>query len=100
MKKWLSGNLRTGERKKPKVQDGGKEEKDEAFPEHDVLMIFGGPAACESKRKQKTTRREVFAAEPATPAYLRWSDSPITRLTSPSQGGAPWWWTISSATSV
>ena len=56
MKKWLSGNLRKGERKKPEVLDGGEEEKDEAFPEHDVLMIFGGPAACESKRKQKTTR--------------------------------------------
>ena len=41
-------------------------------------MIFGGPLACESKRKQKVTQREVFAAEPATPTYLRWSDATIT----------------------
>ena len=88
------------------MQAGGEEEKDEAFPEHDVLMIFGGPTACESKRKQKTTRREVFAAEPATPTYLRWSDSPITfdRADHPTHvpqpGRCPWWWTTSSATSV
>jgi hypothetical protein len=30
------------------------------------------------KRKQKITRREVFAAEPATPMYLWWSDDAIT----------------------
>ena len=41
-------------------------------------MIFGGPLACESKHKHKVTQREVFAAEPATPTYLRWSDNAIT----------------------
>ena len=41
-------------------------------------MIFGGPLACEPKRKQKVTQREVFAAEPATPTYLRWPNAMIT----------------------
>ena len=41
-------------------------------------MIFGGPLACESKRKQKVTQREVFAAEPVTPTYLWWSNAAIT----------------------
>jgi len=59
------------------VQAGGEEEKDEAFPEHDVLMIFGGPVACESKCEQKTTHQEMFTVEPATPVYLWWSDTPI-----------------------
>ena len=40
-------------------------------------MIFGGLAACELKRRQKVTRREVFAAEPAAPVYLWWSESAI-----------------------
>ena len=41
-------------------------------------MIFGGLLACKLKRKQKVTRWEVFAAEPATPTYLWWSDAAIT----------------------
>ena len=41
-------------------------------------MIFGGSKAYDSKRRQKIARREVYAIEPATPAFLRWSKSVIT----------------------
>jgi hypothetical protein len=41
-------------------------------------MIFGSPAAYDSRRQHKLERREVYAAEPATPAFLDWSGSPIT----------------------
>ena len=41
-------------------------------------MIFGGSAAYDSKRRQKVTRHEVYTVEPATPAFLRWSESTIT----------------------
>lgn len=40
--------------------------------------IFGGPQAYESKRKQKLTDREVNAAQPEVPHYLRWSEVAIT----------------------
>ena len=79
MKKWLAGNLKKDEpKKKPEAEDEGEGEKEEAFPDHDVLMIFGGPAAYESWRKKRVTHREVFAAEPATLVFLRWSESPTT----------------------
>jgi hypothetical protein len=42
------------------------------------LMIFGEPAAYESRRRQKLTHREVYVAEPATRSFLRWSESAIT----------------------
>ena len=32
----------------------------------------------ESRRKQKLSLREVMAVEPATPKFLRWTESPIT----------------------
>jgi hypothetical protein len=41
-------------------------------------MIFGGTKAYSSKRQQKLVRREVYAAETATPTYPKWSDSSIT----------------------
>ena len=41
-------------------------------------MIFGGSMAYDSKRHQKIARREVYTAGPATPAFLRWSESAIT----------------------
>jgi hypothetical protein len=42
------------------------------------LMIFGGTAAYDSKLCQKLVHREVYTAEPATPAFLRWLRSSIT----------------------
>ena len=54
MKKWLAGNLKKGEpKKKPEAEAEGEGEKEEAFPDYDVLMIFGGPAAYESRQKKK-----------------------------------------------
>ena len=41
-------------------------------------MIFRGSEAYDSKHRQKITRREVYATEPATPTFLQWSDSAIT----------------------
>ena len=41
-------------------------------------MIFGGSAAYDSKCRQKVARREVYTAQPATPPFLRWSESAIT----------------------
>ena len=55
------------------------EEKGDDFPMPDgCLMIFGGSAAYDSKRRQKVTRREVYTAQPAMPPFLRWSESTIT----------------------
>ena len=42
------------------------------------LMIFGGSAAYDSKRRQKLPRYEVYTAEPAMPTFLRWVESAIT----------------------
>jgi len=75
LKKWLAGNRKKGEpKKKPEPEGDAEGDKEEDFPEHDVLMIFGGPVAYESRRNQNLTLREVFA----TPKFLRWSESPIT----------------------
>jgi hypothetical protein len=41
-------------------------------------MIFGGPVAYDSRRQWKLERQEVYAAEPATPAFFDWSESAIT----------------------
>jgi len=41
-------------------------------------MIFGGSAAYDSKLRQKVTCWEVYMTEPATPAFLWWSESAIT----------------------
>jgi hypothetical protein len=41
-------------------------------------MIFGRPAAYDSKRQQKLACCEVYAAELATPAFLQWLRSTIT----------------------
>jgi hypothetical protein len=80
MNKYLSRGTRKGEQKKrPEPTEGDTEGKDDDLPDPDgCLMIFGGPATYESMRRQKFTRREVYAAEPATPAFLRWSESAIT----------------------
>ena len=46
-------------------------------PLPECFMIFGGPSTYKSRHKQKLTHREICAAEPATPSFLRWSDSTI-----------------------
>ena len=72
MRKYLSGSLNKGERgKEPAPSTDNVEEKDDTFPTlNGALMIFGGSAAYDSKRRQKVARREVYMAEPATPAFL------------------------------
>jgi hypothetical protein len=37
---------------------------------NNCFMIFGGPVAYDSKRQRKLECREVYTAEPATPAFL------------------------------
>ena len=80
MRKYLSGGLNKGEQGKeptPTVDDA--EEKDDAFPTpNGALMIFGGSMAYDSKCRQKVVCRELYTAGPATPAFLRWSESTIT----------------------
>jgi hypothetical protein len=70
----------------PAKGDAGKKPKDDkgdgkggGFPViNNYFLIFGGPVAYDIKRCRKLERREVYAAEPATPAYLNWSDAAIT----------------------
>ena len=78
--KILDRGLNKGEQgKEPAPRTDDVEEKDDTFPTpNGALMIFGGSAAYDSKRHQKVARREVYTAEPATPAFLRWSESAIT----------------------
>jgi hypothetical protein len=79
MKRFLSGGSNRGDQnKKPDpLADDTKEEG--AFLETTgCLMIFGKMAAYDSKHRQKLMRYEVYVTEPATPAFLRWSRSPIT----------------------
>ena len=80
MWRFLSRGSNKGEHGKdlaPTTDDA--EEKDDGFPTpNGCLMIFGGSAAYNSKRRQKVARREVYTAEPTTPPFLRWSESAIT----------------------
>jgi hypothetical protein len=80
MKKYLSGGTRKGEQKKrPEPADDDAEGKDDGFPDpNGCLMIFEGPATYESRCRQKLTRQKVYAAEPATLAFLWWSELAIT----------------------
>ena len=80
MKRFLSGGSNKGEQgKEPAPTRDAAEEKDDDFPTPDgCLMIFGGSAAYDSKRRQKVTCREVYTAQPATPSFLRWLESTIT----------------------
>src|SRR5436190_3168028 len=50
------------------------------FPvlEHQLNMIYGGPEAYESKRKQKRVAREINAITAAVPKYLKWPQVPLT----------------------
>ncbi|XP_072148517.1 uncharacterized protein [Setaria viridis] len=80
MKRYFVGNPVKGNRRwKPDEEKKDDEEKEDGFPKVDgCFMIFGGPAAYDSKRRQKLEHREVYEAEPATPAFLDWSGSTIT----------------------
>ena len=77
---FLSGGSNKGEHGKdpvPTMDDA--EEKDDGFPMLDIcLMIFGGSAAYDSKRSQKVARHEHYKTEPATLAFLQWSESAMT----------------------
>jgi hypothetical protein len=80
MKKYLSGGTKKGEQKKrPEPADSDVEGKDDSFPDSDgCLMIFVGPAAYESRCRQKLTHREVYTAEPVMLVFLQWLESAIT----------------------
>jgi hypothetical protein len=57
-------------------KEGGKEEE---FPKiHNCFMIYGGQVANASARHRKQERREVCSVKVVAPAYLDWSDKPIT----------------------
>jgi hypothetical protein len=72
MKKFLTGGSKKGDRKKKPdpLGDDAEEKEDTFLEETGCLMIFGGPVAYDSKHRQKLMHREVYAAEPATPAFL------------------------------
>jgi hypothetical protein len=72
-------NTKDNTEEKPDPPEDNTEEKEGAFLEMmGYLMIFGGTVAYDSKCRQKLTCCEVYMAESATPAFLRWSTSPIT----------------------
>ena len=57
--------------KEPKPATDDAKGKDGGFPALDgCLMIFGGSAAYNSKRRQKLARHEVYTTEPAAPTFL------------------------------
>ena len=76
LKKFVEENSRAP----GKDDEQGKQQDGSGYPDptRELNMIFGGSAAYESKRKQKLTVREINAVTPATPTYLRWSETPIT----------------------
>ena len=80
MRKFLSESSNKGEQgKEPAPTVDNAEEKDDGFPMPDgCLMIFGGSVPYDSKCHRKVARREVYTAQPATPPFLRWSESTIT----------------------
>jgi hypothetical protein len=80
MKRFLSrGSKRGDQKKRPDPSEDDAEEKKGTFSKMTgCTMIFDRIVAYDSKRRQKLTHREVYAAESATPAFLRRSRSPIT----------------------
>ena len=76
----MSGVFNKGEHgKDPKPTMDDAEGIDDSFSTPDgYLMIFRGSVAYDSKHRQKIARRKVYTAEPATPTFLRWSESAIT----------------------
>ena len=73
MKRFLFGGFNRGEDgKDPKPTMDDAEGMDEGFSTMDgCLMIFGGSAAYDSKRRQKLMCHKVYMAEPAAPTFLR-----------------------------
>jgi hypothetical protein len=106
MRKFLAGSSTKGEHKKPDPKEDDPEGGGDIYPtETDCLMIFGVPEAYASKHRQKLERREVYEAEPAMPAFLKWSrpspsTSQITRITSHDQAATCLWLTPSSPRSA
>ena len=80
MRRFLSEGSNKGEHgMDPDPTTDDTEGKDGGFPTlNGCLIIFGGSAAYDSKHHQKVTHREVYTTEPATPAFVQWSDSAIT----------------------
>ena len=80
MKRFLSRCFnKGGHGKDPDLTADDAEGRDGGFPMLDgCLMIFGGSAAYDSKRRQKLTRCVVYMAKPVAPVFLRWSKSTIT----------------------
>jgi hypothetical protein len=81
MKHYFSGGAQgKGDASKgPEDDRGDDREKDDNFSViNNCFMIFGGPVAYDSQRQRKLEHREVYAVEPATPSFLRWSRSAIT----------------------
>jgi hypothetical protein len=80
MKNFLDrGSKQKDGKKKPKPPEDTAEEKEDTFPQEiGCLMIFDGPMVYDSKCWHKLACQEVYAAKLATPAFLRWSRSPIT----------------------
>jgi len=80
MKRFLSGAFnKGGHRKDPEPTTDDAVGRDGGFSTIDgCLMIFGGSAAYDSKRRQKLARREVYMAESAAPTFLQWLESAIT----------------------
>jgi hypothetical protein len=64
------------EKKALDAQEG--DDKDDGFPEvKNYFMIFGGRLVQLTTRQRKRERREVYAADPATPCFLDWSKEAI-----------------------
>ena len=80
MKRFLSRGSNKGEhRKDPDPTTDDAKGMDGGFPMLDgCLMISRGLAAYDSKHRQKLAHHKVYTAEPATPSFLRWSESAIT----------------------
>ena len=81
------------EKESDKVED--KEDSDDGYPQvNSTLMIF---ADVESKSRLKVINREVNMVAPATPSYLKWSQTAITfdQSDHPTHiatlGGKLWW---------
>jgi hypothetical protein len=65
--------------KRPEDDKGDGREKDDNFPViNNCFMIFGEPTAYDSMRQRKLEHQEIYAAKPATLAFLDWSESAIT----------------------